>query len=113
GDDRALGRIFWGRTMSNWSGALREAAIESGLAAIEHARRAGDLWTLVDALAWTSFPLTFGGRVDEGRALAQEGVEIAVKLGHLGGEFLARRGVSATVAFERPDLADLERRARD
>src|SRR5205085_5365403 len=85
GDDRALGRIHWGRTMSHWSSLRAEAAIESGRAAIEHARRAGDPWTLVDALAWTSYPLIYSGQADEARPLAEEGVAIGAKVGHLGG----------------------------
>jgi len=113
GDDRALGRIHWGRTMSHWSSLQAEAAIESGRAAIEHARRAGDPWTLVDALAWTSYPLIYNGQADEARPLAEEGVAIGAKVGHLGGEFLARRGVAGVTVFSQPDLDDLERRARD
>ena len=113
GDDRALGRIHWGRTMSFWSSLHVEAAIESGRAAIEHARRVGDLWTLVDALAWTSYPLIYSGHADEAGPLAEEGVAIGAKVGHLGGEFLARRGCAGEKVFAQPDLDDLERRARD
>jgi tetratricopeptide (TPR) repeat protein len=112
GDDRALGRIGWGRTMSNWSNARLGAAIESGRAAIEHLRRAQDLWTLVDALAWTSYPLSSGGAPGEARVLAEEAVEIAVKIGHLGGEFLARRGVALAAILEDADLEQNELAAR-
>jgi hypothetical protein len=41
------------------------------------------------------------------------GVEVAVKIGHLGGELLARRGIAGANVFEHPVLADLERYARD
>jgi tetratricopeptide (TPR) repeat protein len=113
GDARALGRIHWGRTMSYWSNLRLEQAVESGRAAIEHAQRAEDPWTLVDAAAWTSYPLNYSGRTQEGRRLAQMGVEVAVKIGHLGGELLARRGIAGAQVFDQPELDDLERRARD
>lgn len=113
GDDRALGRILWGRTMSFWSHLRADDAIECGLAAIEHARRAGDLWTLVDALAWTTYPMNYSGRSEEARPLADEGAAIGAKIGHLGGEFLARRGIAGSLIFEEPDLDGIERRARD
>ncbi len=113
GDARALGRIHWGRTMSYWSNLDVEAAVEAGRAAVEHAQRAEDPWTLVDAAAWTSYALNYSGRTVEGRRLAQMGVEVAVKIGHLGGELLARRGIAGAEVFEHPVLEDLERRARD
>ena len=112
-DDRALGRVGWGRTMANWSHGHPVDAIESGRSAIEHARHAQDLWLLVDALAWTSFPLAYAGRPDEARRLAEEGVQIATKLGHLGGEFLNRRGVALAGILEGASLDELERAARD
>src|SRR5207244_4173607 len=39
-DDLSLGRIEWGRTMSNWSHLRTAEAIDSGRASIEHLRRA-------------------------------------------------------------------------
>jgi len=113
GDGRALGRIRWGHTMSNWSCARLGEAIESGRAAIAHLRRADDLWTLVDALAWTSFPLSYGGSPVEARELAEEAAETGAKVGNLGGEFLGRRAVSLALAFEETDLELRERMARD
>ena len=112
GDDRALGRIGWGRTISNWSHVRRTAAVESGRAAIEHARRASDLWTLVDALNWTSYPVSLGGAPTEGRPLAEEALEVAAKIGHVGGECLARRGVALASILEEADLDQYERAAR-
>jgi tetratricopeptide (TPR) repeat protein len=89
------------------------AAIESGQAAIEHLRRAHDPWTLVDALAWTAFPLAYGGAPREARLLAEEGAEIGMKVGHIGGEVLARRGVALAALLERADLDENERAACD
>jgi class 3 adenylate cyclase/tetratricopeptide (TPR) repeat protein len=113
GDDRALGRIAWGRTMSNWSNARLADAIESGRAAIEHARRGRDLWTLVDALSWTSYPVSYGGSPGDGRQLAAEAAEIGMKIGHLAGEALGRRGVALAGFLEAADLDENERAARD
>jgi class 3 adenylate cyclase/tetratricopeptide (TPR) repeat protein len=112
-DDHALGLIEWGRTVTNWSNSRPVDAIESGRVSIEHLRRAQDLWTLVDALAWTSFPLNFIGCPREGRQLAEEGVELAMKLGHLGGEIVARRGVYFAAMLQNGDLEEYERCARD
>ena len=111
-DERALGRIEWGRTMSNWSNPHLTDAIESGRASIEHLRCAHDVWTLVDALAWTSFPLSYGGFPGEGRRLAEEAVELGMKLGHQGGEILGRRGVASAAILEGGDLEEYERQAR-
>src|SRR5205814_6788674 len=68
-------------------------AIAAGRAAVEHLRRAGDLWTLVDALAWLSFALAMSGAGEEAHCVAQEGVELGLKVGHQGGEIVAARGV--------------------
>ena len=38
GDDRTLGRVAWGRTMSNWSNGRLTDAADSGRTAIEHLR---------------------------------------------------------------------------
>jgi class 3 adenylate cyclase/tetratricopeptide (TPR) repeat protein len=112
-DDRALGRIEWGRTVSNWSNGRLAEAVVNGRTAIEHLRRAQDVWTLVDALAWTSFPLCLGGLLIEGRQVAQEAVELGTRLGHLGGEVLGRRGVAFAAMQEFVDLVDLERQLLD
>jgi len=112
-DERALGRVLWGRTISNWSNARIPEAIASGRAAIELLRRANDQWTLVDALAWTSFPLNYSGDHRGGQKLAEEGVELAEKLGHRGGEVLARRGVALGWFLNNADLDELERLAND
>jgi tetratricopeptide (TPR) repeat protein len=109
GDDRALGRVLWGRTISNWSNARLPEAIDSGTRAIALLRRANDQWTLVDALAWTSFPLEFSGHRRAGEELAEEAVELGARLGHHGGEILARRGVALSLALADADLDVLER----
>jgi class 3 adenylate cyclase/tetratricopeptide (TPR) repeat protein len=112
-DERALGLIEWGRTVSNWSRGCPSDAIETGRAAIARLRRAHDLWTLVDALAWTAFPLVFGGFLDEGRQLAEEAVELGMKLGHVGGEILGRRGVVCAATLEGAGLDQVEHDVRE
>lgn len=112
-DDLSLGRIEWGRTMSNWSHLRVADAIESGRASIEHLRRAQHPWTLVDALAWTSFPLSYSGSPREARELAEEAVEIGRTVGHLGGEFLGRRGIQLAANLGGVDLETMERGARE
>jgi class 3 adenylate cyclase/tetratricopeptide (TPR) repeat protein len=95
GDDRALGRVLWGRAMSAWSNGWPREAIVYGREAIEVLRTTTDHWSLVDALAWTSFPLLLSGRreeVEEGRRCATEGSELGRRLGHRGGELLCLRG---------------------
>jgi class 3 adenylate cyclase/tetratricopeptide (TPR) repeat protein len=113
GDDRALGSIEWGRTIANWSNTRPAEAVETGRASIEHLRRAQDLWTLVDALAWASFALNFSGLPREGRRIAEEAVELGSKLGHVSGEIVGRRGVYFASILEGLDLAEAERQARD
>ena len=102
GDDRTLGRVEWGRTISYWSHGRMTDAITTGRASVEHLRRADDAWTLVDALGWTSFPLLFSGRLDEARRLAQEAADLGAKLGHVAGETLARRAVTMADFFAAP-----------
>jgi tetratricopeptide (TPR) repeat protein len=97
GDDRALGRVLWGRSMAEWSNSRPQAAISSGRAAIETLRPTTDHWSLVDAFAWTSYPLLLSGRpddIEEGRRISAEGMELGRRLGHRGGEVLCLRGVS-------------------
>ena len=112
-DDRALGRVEWQHTVSSLFNARLADAIECGQASIEHLRREHDLWELSDALTWTSFPLQLTGRLREGRRLAQEGVELAMKIGHRAGEILGRRSIALAVAAEHVDLEEFERQARD
>jgi tetratricopeptide (TPR) repeat protein len=113
GDERALARIWWGRTIACWANARLQPAIESGRTAIEYAQRAQDQWVLVDALAWTSFAVSYGGAPVEAGEMAQRGIELGQKLGHVAGELLARRGVSLAAIQAGGDLETLERHARD
>ncbi|MGI8633548.1 MAG: AAA family ATPase [Solirubrobacterales bacterium] len=115
GDDRTLGRVLWGRSISQWCNGWVREALESGRAAIHEMRKTNDQWYLVDALAWTSFPLILSGRPDEmaeGRRLAAEGMELGRRLGHRGGEVLCLRGVAMSRAFG-ADLDVFERAGRD
>ncbi len=118
GDDRSLGRLLWARCMSEWSNSRPREAAASGRAAIEVLRTTTDHWSLVDALAWTSYPLLLSGRpddIEEGRRLAAEGMDLGHRLGHRGGEVLSLRGVSIARllggdldTFETVALIDLE-----
>jgi hypothetical protein len=111
GDEGSLGRTEWGRTVVNWSNGRVADAITTGRAAIELLRR-GDVWTLVDALAWTSLPLTYSGRPDEGRRLAEEAIELGARLGHVSGEIMGRRGAGFAAMLLGIDLDELERWVR-
>jgi tetratricopeptide (TPR) repeat protein len=111
-DDRALGRVLWGRTMSYWSASRAADGVGTGRAAIEHLRRSQDLWLLVDALAWTSYVVNYSGAPEEGRVLAAEAVSLGMRLGHRGGELLGRRGVSFASTLNGIDLDALEVAAR-
>ncbi|MEX0873363.1 MAG: AAA family ATPase [Actinomycetota bacterium] len=93
GDEGALGRIQWGHCVSYWSHARGEQSIVAGRSSVEHLRRSGDLWTLVDSLSWLSYAYASGGALDEALAVAREGVELGAKVGHQAGEVLAARGV--------------------
>jgi tetratricopeptide (TPR) repeat protein len=95
GDEPSLGHVLWGRLMSQWSHTRSHEAIVTGRRAIELLRRHDQLWTLVDALAWTAYPLlasTDPAEVAEGGAMAQEAIELGRRLGHRGGEVLGVRG---------------------
>src|SRR5262249_1293669 len=76
GDERTLGRMLWGRTIAFWSAARLAESLDNSVAGIEHLRRAADLWTLVDALAWTAFPMTYYRSARDGAELSQEAVEL-------------------------------------
>ncbi len=111
GDDRTIGRINWGHCVSLWSHGRIPRAIETGREAVLRLREAGDLWTLVDALAWLSYPLGLSGGSEEALALAQEGVELGAKLGHQGGEILAARGVNLSKGMQGMNLDEALARA--
>ena len=115
GDERTLGRVLWSRAMSEWTNLFLPEAIASGRSAIETLRRANDQWSLVDALGWTSYPLVLTGTAEslaEGRRYALEAMELAQRLGHLGGEALALRGVVISGDLWVGDVAGFEAGAR-
>jgi hypothetical protein len=80
--------------------------------AIEALRKAGDVWTLVDALSWTSFPPAFTGHPDVAIALATEALDIARRVGHRGGEILAERALYLAGILASNDLSAAEDGAR-
>ncbi len=103
-DNRALGRVEFQHTVSSTFNARIIDAIESGRASIEHARREHDLWTLADALAWTSIALLRMGQMTEARPLEAEAVELGLKLGHRAAELLGRQAVAVATITEHVDL---------
>jgi tetratricopeptide (TPR) repeat protein len=110
GEDGTLGRVLWLRCMAEWVNSRSPEAMESGRRAIEHLRRANDLWSLVDALGWVSYPLLTSSRpedVEEGRRCSAEALELGERLGHLSGLALAVRGVAVGAAVS-GDVAALE-----
>ena len=111
-DKRALGRVSWGRCVVAWSQGDGPRAIEKGRIAVAQLREAGDMWTLVDALAWLSLPLAFSGQQDEAADIAREAEELGLRLGHLGGTIVARRGMFLSWFAEDPDIKRAELAAR-
>ncbi|MDP9183221.1 MAG: AAA family ATPase [Actinomycetota bacterium] len=105
GDEQNLGRVNWGRCIVDWSFARVPEATAAGRRAVEHLRAAGDFWGLVDALGWVAFPLAEGGAFDEAETAATEALDLGVRLGHVGGEIIARRGI---VLSRMPCSGDLE-----
>jgi class 3 adenylate cyclase/tetratricopeptide (TPR) repeat protein len=91
GDDHQTARIRWGRSIAGLANLRLDVALEEGEAAVEGLRACGDLWTLIDALGWFAFPMLIRGRPEPARAVAQEAVDLGVRLGHRTGELLARR----------------------
>jgi len=111
-DERNLGRVNWARCVLGWSyGQVPESA-RAGQAAVEHLRRAGDLWSVTDALAWMAFPVGAEGRFVEGAEAADEALDLALRLGHVGGEIMARRGGLLNSIPQTGDLDGLERALR-
>jgi class 3 adenylate cyclase/tetratricopeptide (TPR) repeat protein len=111
-DDRAIGWASWTRCVTVYSAALPAASVEPGLKAVEHLRRAQDLWTLCDALCWTALSYVLSGELDRGLALATEGLDLSRRLGHRGAEILSWRCCLGANAARSGDLAGWERDAR-
>jgi tetratricopeptide (TPR) repeat protein len=107
-DDQILGRLMWSRNFADWSHGFVPEAAEAGRRSIEHLRAARDGFTLVDALAWTSYPLIAMGEIEEGERAGEEALELSLKLGHRGGEILARRAVVIARSLRSMDLREVE-----
>ncbi|MGB2695337.1 MAG: AAA family ATPase [Dehalococcoidia bacterium] len=114
-DELVLGRTLGIRGSVDMWHLLPGRALEKGLPGIEMLRRTGDLWHLVDTLFSISYAYNMLGRFDEGEALGQEAMDIALRIGHLGGVMAARRGnegakllrtgnIDAALEFAREDL---------
>ncbi len=107
--EQSLGVARWSHSIANWNFLHFAEAEADGRAAIEHLRRTTDAWTLADALCWTSFPLVWGGKAAEGRALATEGEALAARVGHTGTQALCLRSKALAAAALDLDLDALER----
>jgi class 3 adenylate cyclase/tetratricopeptide (TPR) repeat protein len=112
GDEQGLGRVNWGRCIIDWSFARNAEACDAGRLAVKHFRNAGDAWSTVDGLTWVSFPLSSVGAFEEGESAAQEALDLALRLGHIAGEILARRGLNLNRAPRLGDLDEVERGVR-
>ena len=107
-DQLNLGRTQWGRCIVAWSFVQLPAAVDAGRRAVEHLRSSGDVFTLADALAWLAFPLATVAGLAEGAVCARESIDLAMKIGHLGAEVVARRGLLLTSTLPQGDLEGLE-----
>jgi class 3 adenylate cyclase/tetratricopeptide (TPR) repeat protein len=107
-NDREIARASWGRCVVDWAFLRLPEAERSGRRAVEHARASGDQWLVADSLAWLSFPLGSSGSLDECTVVAQEGVDVAQRIGHIAAEIVARRGVILAGAARDPDLDVIE-----
>jgi tetratricopeptide (TPR) repeat protein len=111
GDDVALGEVFWPRSAAAFVHLRLREAVDAGRAAVAHLERANSLWSLCDAYGWLSLALHFSGSPQEAIAVANEGNELAVRLGHVGAQILLGRGGSIGPTT-RGDLDSYERFAR-
>ncbi|MEY2419361.1 MAG: hypothetical protein QOG90_2041 [Actinomycetota bacterium] len=108
-DDRSLGIAMWSRCIAQWNWAQLPEAEADSKAAVELLRRTTDAWGLADALCWTAWPLIWSGKVAEGLAYAEEGIELAARVGHIGTQALAMRSRALARATQHLDLDELER----
>lgn len=104
GDDRTMGTVEWARCISAWTGSWTEESGRAGREAIDRLARAGAMWTLTDAYAWCSLPLMFSGALQEGIEMAQAAAELSQRIGSMGAELIARRGVYCVETMREPDL---------
>jgi class 3 adenylate cyclase/tetratricopeptide (TPR) repeat protein len=112
GDRRAEGTVLWARSFAAWTMSDPVEAFAAASRAVDLLREDNDMWTLVDALTWASYPAAFTGRLDVALELAQEAGDLAAKIGHVGGEILAGRGKYLARILPNPDLAQAEATAR-
>jgi class 3 adenylate cyclase/tetratricopeptide (TPR) repeat protein len=103
-DDREIARASWGRCVVDWAFVRLPSGAEAGRRSVEHARKAGDLWLLADALAWLSFPTGILGLLDECHTAATESLDLAQRIGHIPAEIVARRGIVLASTARGPDL---------
>jgi class 3 adenylate cyclase/tetratricopeptide (TPR) repeat protein len=111
-DERVLGWTAWTRCLTLYSNADPDEAISVGTRASELLRRSGDPWTLCDSLSWTALALIVSGRMGEAADMGAEALDLARRIGHVGGEILSHRAVFAAEMFMDPDLGRWEERVR-
>jgi tetratricopeptide (TPR) repeat protein len=107
-DDREIARASWGRCVLDWAFGQLEPSAEAARRAVEHARRADDPWLLADSLAWLSFPTGCLGLLEECDAAARESLDLALRIGHITAEIVARRGIEISGTAWDPDLGRLD-----
>jgi tetratricopeptide (TPR) repeat protein len=108
-DDRSLGIAYWSRCIAHWNwGNIPDCEVD-GKKSVEYLRRTNDAWGLADALSWTAWPLIWGGKVAEGVAYAEEGRDLAARVGHIGTQALCMRAAALARATQHLDLDELER----
>ena len=112
GDTRGRGAAEWSWCVAQWCNAMVPEASEAGRNATALFREVGDVWTLVDSLSWLSYPLVYEGKAAEALSAAEEAHELALKIGHIGGEALARRGITLSRLLLEPDLDAFEEGSR-
>ena len=111
-DEQALGWVNWTRCVAQYSEGRIADAIISGSRAVEQLRNSGDLWNLCDALSWTAMSLSLNGFGERAISVGMEGIELSRRLGHVGGEILAGRGMIAAQLARSCNLDRLEEGVR-
>jgi len=91
GDDRLLALAMAYQAFFHFHYMRYPESVDAGTRAVEHARAAGDLWELSEALFMTQLGLCFLGRFGEADHMEEELVPLAERVGHLGGLLCAGR----------------------
>jgi tetratricopeptide (TPR) repeat protein len=99
---------MWSRCIAQWNWSRLPECEVDAKASVELLRKTNDAWGLADALSWASWPLIWNGKVEEGVALATEGEELCVRVGHIGTQALCLRARTLGESILEPDLDVME-----